>query len=105
MPSPTTRLPFHGRPAKAAGLRDDTRNVHSTAAHTSESADSGWSDANDPPHRNAEYGSRSDHLMVEPYEPETGSLKMKQGSWAQVVGKGAQKGKMKETKKPFGAAS
>jgi hypothetical protein len=113
MPSPTTRpsppnkvpLPIRPstpiRPAReTSGLRDDPRDVHSTAASNVDSADSGWSDANDLPQRNTEYGSKSDYLIVQPHEPGTGTLKMKQGSWAQVVGRGAQKGKMKETKTP-----
>ena len=87
-------------------VRDDTRDGDRTAASTIESADGGWSNPGDLPNRNAEYGSKSGHsdnppphspLIVQPYEPGTGEFKGKQGSWAQVVGKGVQKGKMKET--------
>lgn len=112
-PSPTTkpfqpnRVPVPIRPSTSAtqeretsGFRDDASDVHSTAASNIESTDSGWSGANDNPHRNVEYGSKSDYLIVQPSEPETGSLKLKQGSWTQVAGKGAEKGKMKETETP-----
>jgi hypothetical protein len=121
---PTTTVPFRANrvplpvrpstPIRPAGetsdqLRNDARDGHSTVASTIESTDSGWSDAGDLPHRNAEYGSKSDYsdvsppnspLQVQPYEPGTGVLKRKQGSWAQIVGKGVQKGKMKETETP-----
>jgi hypothetical protein len=115
VPLPTTyRVPMPLRSSIPRGpvrktsyrVRDDTRDGDRTAASTIESADGGWSNPGDLPNRNAEYGSKSGHsdnppphspLIVQPYEPGTGEFKGKQGSWAQVVGKGVQKGKMKET--------